>query len=68
MTTEVRKITRPGGGAILDEPELAGVLGESDRTIQTWRKAGVIPVIVCGYRTHRYRLEDVLAALEKRSV
>ncbi len=53
---------------MLDERELAAALGESERTIRTWRKAGVIPVIVCGYRTHRYKLDDVLAALAKRSV
>lgn len=70
MTTkqEARKIKRRGGGALLDEPELATTLGESERTIRTWRQAGVIPVIVCGYRTRRYRLDDVLAALEKRTV
>lgn len=71
MTTtqpEARRITRPGGGTLLDEPELARVLGESERTVRTWRQAGVIPVMVCGYRTLRYRLEDVLAALAKRTV
>ncbi len=71
MTTqqpEARKITRRGGGALLDEPELARVLGESERTIRTWRQAGVIPVIVCGYRTRRYKLADVLTALDKRTV
>ena len=65
---EVRKVTRPRGGALLDQSELARVLGESERTIRTWRKANLIPFIVIGYRTHRYKLDDVLAALEKRVV
>ncbi len=62
------KITRRGGGALLDEPELALALGESPRTIRSWRMSGVIPSIVCGYRTRRYKLDDVLAALAKRVV
>ena len=65
---EARKITRRGGGALLDERELAAALGESERTIRTWRKAGVIPAINCGYRTNRYKLADVMASLEKRTV
>lgn len=63
-----RKVTRPGGGALLDARELAAALGESERTIRTWRQAGVIPSIVVGYRTYRYTIEDVMAALEKRVV
>src|SRR5881275_2279611 len=60
---EIRKATRRGGGVLLDIAELAAALGESERTIRTWRAAGVIPAIICGYRTHRYKLPDVLAAL-----
>ncbi len=53
---------------MLDQPELARRLGESERTIRSWRKANLIPFIVIGHRTHRYKLTDVLAALEKRTV
>jgi excisionase family DNA binding protein len=63
-----RKATRRGGGALQDTRELATTLGESERTIRTWRQAGVIPSIVCGYRTYRFKLQDVLAALEKRTI
>jgi hypothetical protein len=63
-----RKVTRRGGGAVLDPRELAAALGESERTIRTWRKAGILPVIHCGYRTYRFKLPDVMAALERRTI
>jgi len=59
---------RRGGGVLLDEREMASVLGESSRSVRTWRKTGVIPAIVVGHRTVRFKLEDVLAALQKRVV
>jgi Helix-turn-helix domain len=65
---EIRKATRRGGGALLDIAELAAALGESERTIRTWRASGMIPTIVLGYRSHRFRLPDVMAALERRTV
>lgn len=63
-----RKTSRRGGGALHDTPELASALGENERTIRTWRKNGIIPCLVLGYRTYRYRIADVLEALEKRVV
>jgi hypothetical protein len=50
------------------EAEIANALGEKERTIRSWRHAGVIPAVVIGYRTVRYKLGDVIAALEKRTV
>ncbi len=38
------------------------------RTIRSWWHAGVIPGIVIGHRTLRFRVDDVLAALAKRTV
>jgi hypothetical protein len=63
-----RKYHRPGNGALLIEEELAAVLGEEPRTIRTWRHDGIIPAVVVGHRTIRYRLEAVMAALRKREV
>jgi excisionase family DNA binding protein len=63
-----RAIRRPGGGALQDTRELAAALGESERTIRSLYKSGVIPGLVLGYRTLRFKLPDVMAALERRSV
>lgn len=66
---QVRKaIKRPGGGALQDTRELAATLGESERTVRSLYKSGVIPGLVLGYRTLRFKLPDVMSALEKRSV
>jgi predicted DNA-binding transcriptional regulator AlpA len=61
-----RHRNRPGGGALLTAGELAGKAGEAERTIWTWYRAGVIPGIVLGHRSVRFRESDFLAALEKR--
>jgi hypothetical protein len=53
----LEECARRGGGVLLDARELANALDESERTIRTWRQAGVIPVTVCRYRTHRFKLE-----------
>jgi DNA-binding transcriptional MerR regulator len=53
---------------LLDTPQLAEALGQGERTIRTWQRKRIIPVIVCGHRTHRYRLSDVQRALEKRTL
>jgi hypothetical protein len=63
-----RKSKRRGNGCLLNGSELAVALGEESRTITTWRKRGIIPWIDAGYRTKRYKLADVLAALEKRTI
>lgn len=62
------KYQRPGKGELLSEAELARALGETPRTIMTWRHKGIIPCIVLGHKTIRYRLENVLAALDKRQI
>jgi hypothetical protein len=62
------KYERRGNGALKTEEEIANALGEEPRTIRTWRHNGIIPVIVLGHKTRRYRLESVLAALQKREV
>lgn len=65
---EWRQYHRPGNGLLKTEEEIAAALGEERRTIRTWRHAGVIPGVVLGHRTIRYRLPDVIKALEKRTV
>jgi len=60
--------SRHGGGSLLDTRELAQVLGENPRTIVSWRQRGVIPFIDAGYRTKRYKLDDVLHALARRTI
>jgi excisionase family DNA binding protein len=61
-----RKYRRPGKGELKTVTEIATALGESVRTIRNWQAKGIIPHIVVGHRTVRFRLDVVLAALEKR--
>jgi hypothetical protein len=63
-----RRIWRRGGGCLLNATELAAALGESERTILTWRQRGIIPFVDAGYRTKRFKLDAVLAALAKRTI
>jgi predicted site-specific integrase-resolvase len=65
-----RKYRRPGNGkgGLLTEAELARKLGEVERTIRNWRYKGLIPYLKLGHKTIRYRLDAVLAALEKKTV
>jgi hypothetical protein len=63
-----KKYQRPGKGELLTEAELARPLGETPRTIRNWRHKGIIPYLVLGHRSIRYRLDAVLAALDKREV
>ncbi len=63
-----RKVTRRGGGLLLNKRELADALGEEERSITSWVKSGILPVISCGYRTQRFVLKDVLSALAKRKI
>lgn len=68
-STRARKaIKRPGGGALMDTRELAAALGESERTVRSLYRSGVIRGLCLGYRTLRFRLPDVMAALEERAV
>jgi len=63
-----RKYRRRGNGELLTEEELANALGEETRTIRSWRQAGIIPTIVLGYRSRRFRLDAVMEALRRREV
>jgi len=63
-----KKYRRPGRGELKTEGEIARALGEEDRTIANWRYKGLIPYITLGHRTIRYRLDAVLAALDKKTV
>ena len=65
---KARKLKRRGNGCLLNGSELAAALGEETRTIVTWRQRGIIPFIDAGYRTKRYKLDDVLRALAKRTI
>ena len=62
------KYHRPGKGALLTLDELARALGETPRTIRNWRAKKLIPYFALGHRTLRFRLNSVLAALEKRQI
>jgi hypothetical protein len=57
---------------LLDRPltdqELAKALGEKIHTINTWRRRGIIPHLDLGYRTKRFDLASVKAALLKRQL
>ena len=59
---------RTGNGVLMDKHELAPALGESVKTVDSWTKNGVIPVLVCGPHTRRYLLNDVLRALSRRQI
>jgi hypothetical protein len=50
------------------EAEIARALGESQRTVLNWRLNGLIPYIDAGFRSKRYRLADVISALDKHAV
>jgi hypothetical protein len=52
----------------MNAPELAAALGETERTVNTWRRNRVIPTIDAGFRCKRYDLAAVLNALQKRTV
>jgi helix-turn-helix protein len=63
-----RKSHRRGNGVLLTTEELATKLGEEPRTVLTLRKKGIIPHVDLGYRLKRFRLDDVLNALSRRTV
>jgi predicted site-specific integrase-resolvase len=62
------KYRRPGKGVLDTEAELARKLGEAERTVRNWRYKGIIPYLALGHKQVRYRLEHVLAALERRQI
>jgi predicted site-specific integrase-resolvase len=63
-----KKSRRPGHGELKTIAEIARALGETDRTIRNWQYKGIVPWIKLGHKTIRFRLDDVLAALQKRRV
>jgi Helix-turn-helix domain len=63
-----KKYRRPGRGELKTVTEIATALGETPRTIRNWRSKGIIPCIVLGHKTIRFRLDSVLTALERRQV
>jgi hypothetical protein len=63
-----KKYRRPGNGELLTLNELAHALGETPRTVRNWRTKGIVPSIVLGHRSIRFRLGAVLLALSKREV
>jgi hypothetical protein len=63
-----KRYRRPGKGELKSEAELARALGEEQRTVRNWRYRGLIPYLSLGHRSIRYRLPQVLEALEKRQI
>jgi excisionase family DNA binding protein len=53
---------------LLDEKQLASVLNQTPRTIRSWRHAGKIPFYRIGYRSLRFNLSHVVAALQRYEV
>ncbi len=55
---------------LLTDEQLARKLGHgfTERTVNRLRRERRIPVVRIGYRTLRYDLEEVVAALHKRTI
>lgn len=52
--------------SLINRNQLACKLGVTARTIRNWELEGLLPSIKIGKRTVRYRIEHVIAFLEKR--
>jgi len=52
-----------GGGRLVDADALGEVLAMTRHQIGRLRRMEKIPVVKVGYRTHRYDIDAVLAAL-----
>ena len=63
-----QKFIRRGRGELQDTREIALALNESPFTVRDWRNKGIIPFLKLGHRQIRYRLPDVIRALEKFTV
>ena len=63
-----RKSQRSGNGRLKTAEEIATALGENTRTISTLRRSGKIPYLKLGWRTVRYDLDKVVAALQRLEV
>jgi hypothetical protein len=55
----------PRNEELLTGEQLAKDIKVTELTIERWRREGRIPIIWIGHRTIRYRLSDVVAALEQ---
>ena len=53
---------------LVTDKGLAEEIGEKVRTINSWRRDGIIPCILIGHRTIRYDVAAVIAALKRREV
>jgi hypothetical protein len=49
-------------------PDAENVLTTLARAIRNWQSRGLIPALVLGHRSLLFRLDAVLAALDKRTV
>ena len=58
---------RPNASRLFTADEIAPFLRVSSDTVRVWARAGKIPVIRLGHRTHRFDLDEVLAAIRKAS-
>jgi len=67
-TASRKKFCRRRDSVLLTAEQLAEELGESSRTIRTWKARHVIPFVAISYRTQRFVLADVLAALARRTI
>jgi hypothetical protein len=63
-----KKFCRSGDGRLKTGEEIAIALGENPRTISTLRREGKIPYLKLGWRTIRYDLGKVIAALQRLEV
>jgi acetylglutamate kinase len=52
---------------IVDASTLGGITDMTREQIWRLHRQGMIPVITIGRRTHRYNVDDVLAALAKKT-
>lgn len=52
---------------IVDAPTMGGYVSMTREQIWRLHRQGMIPVITIGPRNHRYNVDDVLAALAKKT-
>lgn len=52
---------------IVDAPTLGGIIAMTREQVWRLHRQGMIPVITIGPRSHRYNVDDVLAALAKKT-
>jgi predicted site-specific integrase-resolvase len=52
---------------IVDASTLGGIIGMTREQVWRLHRQGMIPVITIGPRRHRYNVDDVIAALGKKT-